>query len=83
MDHAHRHVVAPLTLLVVGLSVILGVSYGSGVACPTNPLSIAATTLCPNVASIPTCPRSSSSFTVTFQHVHVWGVQVGCFHPTS
>lgn len=86
MDHAHRHVIAPLTLLVLGLSVILGVSFGSSVTCPTtltSPLSMSASALCPNVIAIPTCPRPSSSFTVTFQNVHVWGVQVGCFHSGS
>jgi hypothetical protein len=87
MDHAHRHVVTPIALLVLGISVILGVSYGTSFSCPTTLTSLLSngSALCPNAISIPTCPRPSSSFVVTFRSVkvHTWGVQSGCFHPTS
>jgi hypothetical protein len=85
MDHVRRHVVTPLVLTVLGLSVILGVSYGSNSTCPsalTTPQNSSAP-LCTNVLSVPTCPRLPSVFVATSQSLHLWGVSSGCFRSTS
>jgi hypothetical protein len=78
-----NHVVVVVTILVLGISVILGVSVGSTVACPVPTMSsasdnVATAQLCSGPLDLACIPRSSASYGPA---VHSWGVQVGCFQP--
>jgi|HubBroStandDraft_3_1064219.scaffolds.fasta_scaffold980958_1 hypothetical protein len=79
-----NHVVVVVTVLVLGVSVILGVSVGSTVACPgpTMPSAahnVATAEVCTGMPALACIPRSSVSYG---PGVRSWGVQVACFEPT-